>query len=199
MGSLHKDIVLVLNRNWQAIVVKTPAETIGMLMTDTATALNIEDNDVMIPVRWKDWVNLPITDNDLVINTVSKSFKIPKVIVLCKFDKVPKKRPAFSSKNIWVREKGKCAYTGKKLKPDEGNIDHLIPKSRGGKTDWTNCVLAHKDVNAKKANKTPEEAGLKLLIKPEAPKELPVYFFIKNRYNIREWNYFLKHENQNDN
>jgi len=199
MGSLHKDIVLVLNRNWQAIGVKTPAETIGMLMTDTATALNIEDNDVMIPVRWKDWVNLPITDNDLVINTVSKSFKIPKVIVLCKFDKVPKKRPAFSSKNIWVREKGKCAYTGKRLKPDEGNIDHLIPKSRGGKTDWTNCVLAHKDVNAKKANKTPEEAGLKLLIKPEAPKELPVYFFIKNRYNIREWNYFLKHENKNDN
>ena len=82
MGSLHKDIVLVLNRNWQAIGVKTPAETIGMLMTDTATALNIEDNDVMIPVRWKDWTNLPITDNDLVINTVSKSFKIPKVIVL---------------------------------------------------------------------------------------------------------------------
>jgi 5-methylcytosine-specific restriction endonuclease McrA len=199
MGSLHKDIVLVLNRNWQAIGVKTPAETIGMLMTDAATALNIEDNDVMIPVRWKDWVNLPITDNDLVINTVSRSFKIPKVIVLCKFDKVPKKRPAFSSKNIWIREKGKCAYTGKRLKPDEGNIDHLIPKSRGGKTDWTNCVLAHKDVNAKKANKTPEEAGLKLLIKPEAPKELPVYFFIKNRYNIREWNYFLKHENQNDN
>jgi len=199
MGSLHKDIVLVLNRNWQAIGVKTPAETIGMLMTDAATALNIEDNDVMIPVRWKDWVNLPITDNDLVINTVSRSFKIPKVIVLCKFDKVPKKRPAFSSKNIWIREKGKCAYTGKRLKPDEGNIDHLIPKSRGGKTDWTNCVLAHKDVNAKNANKTPEEAGLKLLIKPEAPKELPVYFFIKNRYNIREWNYFLKHENQNDN
>lgn len=192
MEILHKDIVLVLNRSWQAICVKTPAETIGMLMTDTATALNIEGTDVMVPTKWADWIKLPIKDNDLTIKTVSKLYKIPKVIVLCKFDKVPKKRPRFSSKNIWIRDKGKCAYTGKTLKPNEGNIDHLIPKSRGGETNWTNCVLAHKEVNAKKGNKTPEEAGLKLLIKPEPPKELPVYYYIKNRHNIKEWNYFLK-------
>lgn len=193
MGVLYKDIVLVLNRNWQAIGVKTPAETIGMLMTDTATALNIEGNDVMIPVKWNDWIKLSIGKNDLTVKTVNREYKIPKVIVLCKFDKVPKKRPRFSAKNIWIRDKGCCAYTGKSLKPNEGNIDHLIPKSRGGRTDWTNCVLAHKEVNAKKGNKTPEEAGLKLLIKPEPPKELPIYFYIKNKHNIKEWNYFLKY------
>ncbi len=117
---------------------------------------------------------------------------IPKVIVLCKFDKVPKKRPRFSSKGLWARENGICAYTGKVLKPKEGNVDHIIPKSRGGKTDWTNCVLAHKDVNAKKGNRTPEEAGLKLLIKPIVPKELPATFYIKNKHNIKEWEIFLK-------
>lgn len=193
MEFLYKDIVLVLNRNWQAIGVKTPAETIGMLMTDTATALNILGESLMVPVKWNDWIKLSIEDNDVTIKTVSREYKVPKVIVLCKFDKVPKKRPRFSSKNIWIREKGCCAYTGKKLKPNEGNIDHLIPKSRGGSTSWTNCVLAHKEINAKKGDKTPEEAGLRLLIKPEPPKELPVYFYIKNRHNIREWNYFLKH------
>lgn len=189
---LYKDIVLVLNRNWQAIGVKTPADTIGMLMTDAATALYIDDESVMVPIKWIDWVKLPINEKDLTIKTVKGPIKVPKVIVLCKFGKVPKKRPRFSSKNIWIREQGKCAYTGKKLNPEEGNIDHLIPKSRGGRTDWLNCVLACKDINSKKGNLTPEEAGLKLLINPSIPEEKPSYYYIKNRYNIKEWSYFLK-------
>lgn len=189
---LYKDIVLVLNRNWQAIGVKTPADTIGMLMTDAATALYIDDESVMVPIKWIDWVKLPISEKDLTIKTVKGPIKVPKVIVLCKFGKVPKKRPRFSSKNIWIREQGKCAYTGKKLNPEEGNIDHLIPKSRGGRTDWLNCVLACKDINSKKGNLTPEEAGLKLLINPSIPEEKPSYYYIKNRYNIKEWSYFLK-------
>lgn len=198
MDLLYKDIVLVLNKNWQAIGVKTPAETFGMLMTDGATALHISEEG-MFPMKWSEWSNQPISDNDFTINTVKKRYKIPKVIILCKYDKVPKKRPAFSTRNIWIRDKGMCAYTGKKLKPEEGNIDHLIPKSKGGQTTWTNCVLAHRDVNAKKADKTPEEAGLKLLITPTQPKELPVTFSIKNKHKIKEWNYFLHHEDKNDN
>jgi 5-methylcytosine-specific restriction endonuclease McrA len=193
---LHKDVVLVLNRNWQAIGVKTPADTFSMLMTDAATALHM-DADAMIPMQWKDWIKLPVNDSDFSVNTVNKVIKVPKVIVLCKFNKVPKKRPTFSAKNIWVRDRGTCAYSGKKLKPEEGNIDHLIPKSKGGLTTWTNCVLAHRDINAKKGNRTPEEAGLKLLIKPEQPKELPVTFFIKNKHNIKEWGHFLHHEANN--
>lgn len=197
MDFLYKDVVLVLNRNWQAIGVKTPADTFGMLMTDAATALYIDGQSTMVPMKWKDWAKLDVKDDDLFVRTVRGKIKIPRVIVLCKFDRVPKKRPRFSSKNIWLREKGKCAYTGKQLKPHEGNIDHLIPKSRGGATDWLNCVLACKEVNAKKADLTPEEAGLKLLIKPVVPKELPSYHYIRNRHNIKEWEYFLKHSNEN--
>lgn len=192
MSVLYKDIVLVLNRNWQAIGVKTPAETMGMLMTDVATALYIDLESNMVPMKWVDWVKLEVDEKDLTIRTVKGMIKIPKVIVLCKFDKVPKKRPRFSSKNIWAREQGKCAYTGKRLKPGEGNIDHLIPKSRGGKTDWLNCVLACKEINSKKADLTPDEAGLKLLIQPTIPKELPIFYYIKNKHNIKEWDFFLK-------
>jgi 5-methylcytosine-specific restriction endonuclease McrA len=192
MSLLYKEIVLVLNRNWQAVGVKTPAETFGMLMTDTATALLIEGDSNLQPLKWKDWSMLPITENDFVINSSSGKLRIPKVIVLCKYDKVPKKRPRFSSKGLWVRENGTCAYTGKKLTPNEANIDHIIPRSRGGSTSWTNCVLAHRDINTKKGNRTPEEAGLELLIKPYEPRELPVTFYIKNKHNIKEWNYFLK-------
>lgn len=117
--------------------------------------------------------------------------KVPKIIVLSRFDKIPYKRPKFTTKNIWIRDNGICQYTGKKLTSKCGNIDHIIPKSRGGKTDWTNCVLAHKDINAKKANKTPEESGLQLIRKPYIPKDLPVSLYIKNKHNIKEWNAFL--------
>jgi 5-methylcytosine-specific restriction endonuclease McrA len=192
MSLLYKEIVLVLNRNWQAVGVKTPAETFGMLMTDTATALLIEGENILQPLKWRDWLKLPIIENDFIVNSSSGKIKIPKVIVLCKFDKVPKKRPRLSSKGLWVREKGICAYTGKKLTPNEGNIDHIIPRSRGGQTSWTNCVLAHKEVNSKKGDRTPEEAGLKLLVKPIEPKELPITYYIKNKHNIKEWNLFLK-------
>jgi len=189
---LNRNSVLVLNKNWQAVGIKNPADTFAMLMTDTATGLDIRGLDYMVPLRWKDWIQLPIEDDDDFVQTINQKIKIPKVIILSKFDKVPRKRPRFSQKNIWIRDNYTCQYTGKKLKPGEGNIDHVVPRSKGGPTDWSNCVLACKKINAKKANATPEEAGLRLLKKPEPPKELPVYHYITNRHNIKEWELFLK-------
>lgn len=188
---LNKEIVLVLNRCWQAIGVKSPADAISMMVDNTATGLDIRGNDYMVPLRWNDWLSLPYDENENYINTVSLKIKVPKIIVLCKFDKIPRKRPKFTNKNIWIRDGGICQYTGKKLTPNEGNIDHVIPKSRGGTTSWSNCVLAHRDINAKKADKTPEESGLKLIRQPIVPKDMPVTFYIRNKHNIKEWDTFL--------
>lgn len=189
---LSRNTVLVLNKNWQAIGIKSPADTFAMLMTDAATGLDIKGTDYMVPLRWKDWMDLPIEEGDLYVQTVSKKIKIPKVIILSKFDKVPKKRPRLSQKNIWIRDGFVCQYTGKKLRPGEGNIDHIMPRSRGGTTTWENCVLACKKVNAEKGDLTPEEAGLKLLREPEPPKELPSTLYIYNKHKIAEWDIFLK-------
>jgi len=188
---LNQNTVLVLNKHWQAIGIKSPADTFAMLMTDVATGLDIRGTDYMLPLRWNDWLNLPIEDGDNYVQTVNAKIKIPKVIILSKYDKVPKKRPRFSQKNIWIRDNFTCQYTGKKLRPGEGNIDHVVPKSRGGETAWENCVLACRKVNAKKADSTPEEVGLKLLKPPEPPKELPVFHYITNKHNIKEWEIFL--------
>lgn len=191
MTNLHKHIVLVLNKNWQAIHVKTPAEALSMMYSDNATGLYIRGSDSMTPLQWNDWIKLPYSEDDDYISTASQKIKIPKIVILCKYDKVPKKRPKFSADGIWWRDRGICQYTGKKLKPSEGNIDHILPRSKGGKSNWTNCVLSHKDINAKKANFMPHEVGLKLLKTPQAPKELPVTFYLKNQYNIKEWSLFL--------
>ena len=192
MSHLNRTTVLVLNRNWQAIHVKCPAEALSMMYTDAATGLDILGEDQMVPYRWKDWVKLPYDSESEYVKTTSGDIKIPKIIVLCKFNKVPMKRPKFYLSGVWNRDGGICQYTGKKLSKNEGNVDHVMPRSRGGKTDWSNCVLAHKEVNAKKANRTPEEAGLTLIKSPSIPRHMPTTFYIKNKHNIPEWELFLK-------
>ena len=175
---LNKTTVLVLNRNWQAIHTRTPAEAFCMMATD---------------VEWREWLFLPVRDNDNSVQTVHGAVRAPTVIVLANFARVPKCRPSFSARHVWDRDGGTCQYTGRKLSPHEGNIDHVIPRSRGGKTTWDNCVLAHKEVNSRKANKLPEEAGLHLRRKPMAPRELPSTLLIRNSHQVRDWDRFLTH------
>lgn len=187
---LNRTTVLVLNRNWQAIHTRTPADAFCQMATNTATALDIE-GDSMIPVKWRDWISLPVREQDQSIQTVRGPIRIPTVLVLGTFAKVPKRRPNLSAKSIWQRDGGICQYTGRQLRPHEGNIDHVIPRSRGGGTTWENCVLADKKVNTRKGSRLPHEAGLSLRRKPQPPKEIPVTFLIQNAHGIRDWNRFL--------
>lgn len=193
---LNQNIVLVLNRNWQAINTRTPAEAFCQMATDTATALDIQENDSryagqMVPTKWEDWQQLPVRDGDASVGTARGPIRVPTVIVVANFAKVPKKRPKFNSRNIWERDGGRCQYTGRNLRPGEGNIDHVVPRSRGGATDWENCVLASRDVNSRKADRTPEEAGMKLLQKPKTPPEVPVTMLLRNVHDIADWDPFL--------
>lgn len=192
---LNKTLVLVLNRHWQAIDVKTPVETFPMLVTGAATALDMKTGEEMRPVKWEEWLTLPVRDGDYAIGTVRGSIRVPTVIVLARFDKVPRRRPKFCAKAIWERDGGVCQYTGRKLRPNEGNIDHVIPRSKGGKTSWENCVLADKKVNSKKGSRLPEEIGLRLLRPPKAPKEIPTSALIRNHHRVQDWDMFLGTEN----
>jgi 5-methylcytosine-specific restriction endonuclease McrA len=188
---LNRAIVLVLNRHWQAIDVKTPIETFSMLVNGSATALDIKVQEEMRPVTWEEWLTLPVRDGDHAIGTVRGGIRVPTVIVLARFDKVPKRRPKFCARAIWERDGGVCQYTGRKLRPSEGNIDHIIPRSRGGKTSWENCVLADKRVNSRKGNRMPEEIGLRLLRPPTIPREVPTSALIRNHHSVREWELFI--------
>ena len=188
---LHKTTVLVLNRNWQAIDVKSPADAFCMMAAGTATALDFGDGQVMQPTKCGVWFSLPVRDSDNFVGTVHGPVRVPTVIVLARYDKVPKRRPKLSGRGIWERDGGVCQYTGRKLAREEGNVDHVMPRSRGGKTSWDNCVLADKKVNSRKANRTPDEVGLKLLKKPAQPRELPSSYYIRNVHGVPDWNMFL--------
>jgi 5-methylcytosine-specific restriction endonuclease McrA len=194
---LNKNIVLVLNRNWQAINVRTPQEAFCMMATNVATGLEIELGDgaraeALRPVTWDEWITLPIRPQDTAVHTVRGAIRVPTVIVAVNYAKVPKKRPKLSAKTIRERDGNRCQYTGALLRPDEGSLDHVLPRSRGGKDTWENLVWSSKDVNSRKANRLPHEAGLKLLKQPRAPKELPASAFIRNAHNVADWNLFVK-------
>ena len=105
---------------------------------------------------------------------------------------VPKKRPKLCARSIRERDRNRCQYTGALLRPEEGSLDHVVPRSRGGRDTWENLVWASKGVNTKKADRLPREAGLKLISVPRAPKELPVTALIRNAHGVAEWRLFLK-------
>ena len=193
---LNKTIVLVINRNWQAINIRTPQDAFCQMATHVATALDIELGDGMRaealrPVTWDEWIRLPVRDGDNAVRTARGAIRVPTVIVAVNFAKVPKQRPKLCAKNIRERDGNRCQYTGKLLKPDEGSLDHVLPRSRGGRDEWENLVWSSKDVNTRKGNRLPHEAGLKLLSVPRAPKELPVTALIRNAHGVAEWKLFL--------
>ena len=187
---LHRTTVLVLNRHWLAIDTATPAEAFGHLATGTARALRIE-TDSMQAFDWEDWRGLPADEGVPVIGTPRGPVRIPTVIVLTRFERVLIHRPKFGFRALWERDGGRCQYSGRKLQPAEANIDHILPRSRGGQDDWSNCVLSDRAINSRKGARTPAEAGLRLLSEPRPPRAVPVTLRIRNLWNIQDWNHFL--------
>jgi 5-methylcytosine-specific restriction endonuclease McrA len=203
---LTKATVLVLNRNWQAINVRTPQEAFCMMATNVATGLEIEypaptesadspldtrHSALFTPKAWEEWITLPIREQDEAVHTVRGQIRVPTVIVAVNYAKVPKKRPKLCAKAIRERDGNRCQYTGRVLHPNEGSLDHVVPRSRGGKDAWENLVWSAKEVNQRKADRLPHEAGLKLLSVPRAPKELPVSVLIRNTAEVEDWKLFL--------
>ena len=189
---LSKATVLVLNRNWQAINVRTPAEAFCQMATNVATALEIERENHIRPVTWDEWITLPIRDQDELVQTVRGPIRVPTVIVAVNYAKVPRKRPKLCARTIRDRDGNRCQYTGRVLRVEEGSLDHVVPRSRGGGNTWENLVWASKDVNAMKGNRLPHEAGLRLLKTPKAVREVPATALIRNHQGIEDWKLFVR-------
>jgi 5-methylcytosine-specific restriction endonuclease McrA len=203
MGIEDKIICLCLNKRWQPIGVKSVRDAFSELVHPNCVALNViykknkdesldfsEVEDIQA-VKWEDWIKLPVRECDLEIRTSKMSIRVPTIIASSKYSEIPTQRFRPTKRNIWLRDNGICQYSGKKLKPEEANIDHPFPKSRGGPNTWENMVLCHKDINSKKGSKTPEEAGLNLIRKPKpmSPKLMSDSIEFKNHI---DWSVFLK-------
>lgn len=176
--------VLVLNRNWQAIDETLVETALIDCAKGTCTAI---DTSAMRPVTWDEWIGLPIRLEDEAIHTVKLVVRVPTVVVACNYASMPKKRPKLGRKGIGERDGYTCAYTG--VSAPDGTLDHVMPRSRGGKDTWENLVWSAKAVNHAKGNRTPEEAGLRLRIRPTVPRETVACARIQPRHP--DWVPFL--------
>jgi len=185
MGVLENQC-LVLNRSWQAVNVITVQAALSMMAADAATGMNFTEGN-FVPVRWNDWLNLPVRAEDDCIGTPSRRVRAPRVIIAVKFNKVPLKRPRLTMRHLRERDGGRCAYTERLLKPEECSMEHVVPRSKGGATEWKNVVLADKRINNIRGNRSLKEAGLTLKIQPKVPGAKPFHESLKSRLKFPEF------------
>lgn len=196
--------VMVLNRMWVAVNVCSLQRAIKMLWGENGVKARVIDpTNEFQTYTWEDWSRLRPKEGEDIIRGVSDEYRVPEVILLTDYDKMPHQRGVkFSRRMIYKRDNYQCQYCGKHVEMDEVSIDHVVPRSHGGPTTWENCVLACVKCNARKNNRTPKQAGMKLLKEPVKPK---INLTKADRHVIpRTWQHFISEcywsiELENDN
>ena len=181
---------LVLNRSWQVVNVTTVKRALSLLYEGAARVVCA---DTYATHDFDSWIDLRIAAKEPCIRTICLRIKIPEVIQLTYYDKLPPVSVTFSRKNIYKRDNYTCQYCGAKPGTQELSIDHVFPRSRGGKSEWTNCVLACVPCNKKKGNKTLKEANMKLARQPFKPKGTRALFFPILQMK-KSWENFISEE-----
>jgi 5-methylcytosine-specific restriction endonuclease McrA len=207
---------LVLNRNWQAVNVATVARALVLLWNESARVVDPADYQTY---TWEDWSKLRPKDGDRFIQAVRFRLRVPEVITLTDYDRLPAAAVTFSRRNIFKRDRYTCQYCGRQGRSQLGEIlgsggdrssdsahdtrnrprrqpgaeeltiDHVVPRAQGGESRWDNCVLACLECNKRKADRTPEQAKMRLKRKPVQPKWNPLY--AAHNLRIDCWSKFL--------
>jgi 5-methylcytosine-specific restriction endonuclease McrA len=115
-----------------------------------------------------------VAEYDDEISSPSVTWKMPAVVRLRKEVRVHKRGAKFSREGIYARDKFTCQYCNKNFGAKNLTLDHVIPKSQGGRKSWDNIVTCCAPCNKKKANKTPDQSGMFPRNRPVKPKNLPL-------------------------
>lgn len=177
---------LVLNRNWQPVHVAPVARALILLWNDSARVVDPQDFQTY---DWADWARLQPAEGELFVQAIRQRLRVPEVVTLTKFDRLPTLAVAFSRRNLFRRDRYTCQYCGAQPGSAELTIDHVVPRARGGQSTWDNCVLACVECNKRKADRTPREAGLRLRTQPVRPTWKPLY--AGYRLKFASWSKFL--------
>jgi 5-methylcytosine-specific restriction endonuclease McrA len=181
------DPTLVLNRSWVAITTTTVWSALGLVCRGAAKVIEPE---TCITHDLRSWSDLRPKDGEPSIRTVRSSIRVPEIIVLTEHDSPPRRSVPFSRRNLYRRDGYRCQYCGKGQSAAELSIDHVVPRSRGGRTTWDNCVLSCIPCNVKKGSRLLNEAGMSLVAPPGKPVWSPC--LLVNKANRRpSWMQFV--------
>ena len=183
---------LVLNRSYTAIQVVDWQKAICLIYRDHASVVD-EDYRTYSFDEWKEFSQLMSDSPNGFVRSISFKIAVPEIIVLKFYDKLPDSDVRFTRKNIYHHYGYKCCYCGSKFKDKDLNLDHVFPKSKGGRTNWENIVLSCIPCNAAKGNRTPEEANMKQFYKASKPIWRPSYALsVKTNFKAKlSWQKFI--------
>jgi len=189
--------VLVLNKMFLAVHVISVRRAFCLLCKDLAEVVSFEEGAYATYdfTTWQELSeyrskNFRQAEDDWV-RTPTAEIQAPRVIRLLGYDKVPKQTVKFNRRNIFARDHNQCQYCGKKFPTSELSLDHVIPRSQGGGTTWDNIVCACVDCNVRKGGRTPRQANMHLIRKPEKPKRSPMLNAKLTQNKYRSWQSFL--------
>lgn len=161
--------VLVLNKNWNPIQTTSVREAVGLVAKGSAWVLEPHTYERHDLLSWNDVSRAKNEFEDARIRSQYLALVPPEVIVLTGYQGLGERAVVFSRRNLFKRDRYTCQYCGCQPGPQELTVDHIFPKSRGGKSTWENCILACVACNKKKANRTPAEAGMTMRKVPKKP------------------------------
>jgi len=189
--------VLVLNKLFMAVHVISVRRAFCLLCKELAEVVSLEDGQFATYdfVTWRELSEYRAThfrrvDDDWV-RTVNSQIQVPRVIRLLEYDKLPKQAVKFNRRNIFARDNNQCQYCGKRFSTAELSLDHVVPRSQGGVSTWDNIVCACLNCNVRKGGRTPRQAHMALIKKPEKPKRSPVLNLKLTQSKYQSWQAFL--------
>jgi 5-methylcytosine-specific restriction endonuclease McrA len=181
--------VLLLNRYFQAVQLTTARRAFVLLYGGAAMAVD-ELGDVYDFPAWRD---VPVRDGDDYLPVVGGVLRVPRVVHLQRYERCPRPTVRLTRRNLMLRDGHQCQYCSKRPALRELNIDHVLPRSRGGKDSWENLVTACRVCNLRKGWRTPEEASMRLLRAPVRPRwTTTALILLEAREPFKEWEPFLK-------
>ncbi|MHC4456427.1 MAG: HNH endonuclease [Planctomycetota bacterium] len=190
--------VLVLNKHYMAIRIIGAKRAFSLLFRELAEVVSLEDGKYS-NYNFDSWCQISQfkrnfeADGHDWVSTVNFYIAVPRIIRLLFYDRLPRSEVKFNRRNIFARDKNSCQYCGKRYPTTELSLDHVIPRSRGGKSIWTNVVCSCTKCNIKKAGRTPKLAGMTLVKKPVKPKHNPLVHIHLGHQRYRSWKQFLDH------
>lgn len=177
--------VLVLNKAWQAVNVRPLKRVLNLVWSENARIVDPSDYS---QYTWSDWAQLRPAEGEDEIRCVGFSLRIPEVITLVQYSRVPNRSVPFSRRNLFIRDEFQCQYCGQHLKSEDITVDHIIPRSRGGQSTWVNCVVACVQCNKFKADRLIKEVGMHLRKVPAEPQWRPDFHC---KLRVPSWEKFV--------
>ena len=179
--------VLVLNRSYLPVHITSVRRAFSLLYQGLAEAVN----DQYQTFDFASWSELSVSMHEDSVGLIDRMIRVPRVILLLTYDRVPRRQVRFSRFNVYARDRNTCQYCGVRFPRSELNLDHVIPRSQGGTSHWENVVCSCHVCNRRKGGCTPTEAGMRLLRPARRPEWTPFMLETFSLRRYREWLPFL--------